>query len=70
MKTTKEKSNPTPHLNRRKVRQTALEIASVTRPANKFKRVGLSFIVRVEQSVLAAIRSEVWNHPSKGKTLK
>lgn len=61
--------NPTPHLNRAKVKQTALEIAGITRPANRFSRVGMSFLQRIEQNLLAAIRSEVRTHPSKGKTL-
>jgi len=61
--------NTTPHLNRSKVKRTALEIAAVIRPANKFTRVGMSFIERIEAKVRAAIREEVRIHPSKGKTL-
>ncbi len=61
--------NTTPHLCRSKVKLTALEIASSIRPANKFKRVGMSFIERIEAKVRAAIREEVRIHPSKGKTL-
>jgi hypothetical protein len=61
--------NTTPHLCRSKVKQTTLEIASVIRPANKFSRVGMSFIERIEAKVRAAIREEVRIHPSKGKTL-
>lgn len=60
--------NPTPHLNRAKVKQTALEIASNTR-AQGFNRVGLTFLERIEQATLNAIRREVAQHPSKGKTL-
>jgi hypothetical protein len=61
--------NTTPHLCRSKVKQTALEIAAAIRPANKFKRVGMSFVERIEAKVRAAIREEVRIHPSRGKTL-
>jgi hypothetical protein len=61
--------NQTPHLNRSKVKQTALEIAKMTRPTNKFSRVGLAFLQRIEAKTMAAIREEVRLHPSKGKTL-
>jgi hypothetical protein len=61
--------NTTPHLNRSRVKQTALEIAGMIRPANKFARVGSSFVERIEAKVRAAIREEVRIHPSKGKTL-
>ena len=46
--------NPTPHLCRSKVKQTALEIAAAIRPANKFSRVGMSFVERIEAKVRAA----------------
>ncbi len=61
--------NPTPHLNRARVKRSCLEIASLMRPCNGFTRVGASFLLRIEQATLAAIRSEVRSHPSKGKTL-
>jgi hypothetical protein len=61
--------NTTPHLCRSKVKQTALEMAAAIRPANKFNRVGMSFVERIEAKVRAAIREEVRIHPSKGKTL-
>jgi hypothetical protein len=61
--------NTTPHLCRSKVKQTALEIASAIRPSNKFSRVGMSFVERIEAKVRVAIREEVRIHPSKGKTL-
>lgn len=61
--------NPTPHLNRARVKRTALELAAQIRPANHFTRVGMSFIERIEAKVRAAIREEVRIHPSKGKTL-
>jgi hypothetical protein len=61
--------NTTPHLCRSKVKQTALEIASAIRPANRFSRVGKSFVERIEAKVRVAIREEVRIHPSKGKTL-
>ena len=54
---------------RSKVKQTALEIAAAIRPANKFNRVGMSFVERIEAKIRAAIREEVRIHPSKGKTL-
>jgi hypothetical protein len=69
-KTNRLKSiNTTPHLCRSKVKQTALEIASAIRPANKFTRVGMTFLERIEAKVRVAIREEVRMHPSKGKTL-
>ena len=45
------------------------ELAAAIRPANKFQRVGMSFVERIEAKVRAAIREEVRIHPSKGKTL-
>src|ERR1017187_515805 len=48
--------NTTPHLCRSKVKQTALEIAAAIRPANKFRRVGMSFVERIEAKVRAAIQ--------------
>ena len=59
--------NTTPHLCRSRVKQTALEIDTTIRPANKFKRVGMSFVERIETKVRAAIREEVRIHPSKGR---
>jgi hypothetical protein len=58
----------TPHLNASRVRKTALEIAAQTR-AQKFTRVGASFLERIEAKTRAAIAEEVRQHPSKGKTL-
>ena len=63
-----ESINHTPHLNREKVKQTALAIASQTR-AQGFTRVGMSFLERIEAKTRAAIAEEVRLHPSKGKTL-
>jgi hypothetical protein len=60
--------NPTPHLNRAKVKQTALEIAGQTR-GQGFSRVGLTFLERIEFATQSAIRREVAQHPSRGKTL-
>lgn len=60
--------NLTPHLNRSRVKRTALEIAGTTR-AKKFTRVGASFLLRIEAKCRAAIAEEVRLHPSKGKTL-
>lgn len=59
--------NPTPHLNRARVRRTALELAATR--ARKFSRVGSSFLARIEAATRAAIAHEVRIHPSKGKTL-
>ena len=61
--------NTTPHLCRSKVKQTALEIASAIRPTNKFSRVGMSFVERIEAKARAAIRAESRARPSKAKTL-
>lgn len=61
--------NPTPHLCRAKVKQTALEMAGQLRPFWKVSRVGLSFVERIEAAVRSAIRSEVSKHPTRGKTL-
>jgi hypothetical protein len=60
--------NTTPHINRRKVKQTALEIAHQTR-AQGFTRVGRTFLERIESKVRLCIANEVRSHPSKGKTL-
>ena len=65
-----EKRNPTPHLNRCRVKETALEIASEIRPADHFEGVSMTFIERIEARVRAAIREEVRIHPSNGKTLR
>ena len=60
--------NTTPHLNRSRVKETALDIAAKTR-GHKWTRVGMSFIERIEARARAAIMEEVRIHPSKGKTL-
>jgi hypothetical protein len=67
--------NPTPHLNRARVKQTALEIAgdihhSFTGGKHpKFTRVGMTFLERIEAATRQAIRREVAQHPTRGKTL-
>jgi len=61
--------NTTPHLNRAKVKATALELARQTR-AQGFTRVGGTFLERIEAKTRAAISEEVRMHPSIGKTLK
>jgi len=61
--------NPTPHLNRAKVKQTALELVQQIRPFWKAERVGLSFLQRIEFATTQAIRREVSQHPTRGKTL-
>lgn len=65
----REKAQRQPSIiNRAAVKRRALEIAGLTR-AQKFSRVGKSFVDRVEARTRAAIAEEVRNHPSKGKTL-
>jgi len=67
--------NQTPHLNRARVKQTALELASqkhfsfINGKHPKFSRVGMSFLIRVEGRLRAIIADEVQRHPTKGKTL-
>lgn len=51
-----------------KCKRYALEFAKSNR-AQKFTRVGDSFLRRIEVAVKNAIQSEVKHHPSKGKTL-
>ena len=60
--------NSTPHINRSRVRRTALELAASMR-AQKFTRVGQSFLDRIEAKIRVAIAEEVRLHPSKGRTL-
>jgi hypothetical protein len=62
--------NRTPHLNRAKVKQTALEVAKQERPFWKAERVGMSFLERVEANTHAFIVSQVKAHPTKGKTIQ
>ena len=62
--------NTTPHLNRSKVKQTALDYASRHRPTNKFSRVSASFLERIEFATHRYIHEEVQRHPSIGRTLK
>jgi hypothetical protein len=65
--------NTTAHLNRAKVKRTALEIAAVTRLNGfgkpRFSRVSMSFMERIDAKVVGAIREEIRTAPSKGKTL-
>jgi 2-oxo-4-hydroxy-4-carboxy--5-ureidoimidazoline (OHCU) decarboxylase len=61
--------NPTPHLCRSKVKQTALEMAKQLRPFWKVERVGMSFLEKVEAAVRAKIAEIVKQHPTRGKTL-
>ena len=63
-----ESVNHTPHLNRARVKATALELARMTR-GQPFTRVGMSFLERIEGATRAAIAHEVRAHPSRGKTL-
>lgn len=61
--------NTAPHLNRSKVKQTALDLAGQTRLNGtgqpRFTRVSASFVERIEAAVRNAIKSEVI-----GKTLQ
>jgi hypothetical protein len=61
--------NTTPHLTRSKVKQTALEMVKQLRPFWKCEHVRMSFLERIEAATRAAIRSEVYKHPTKGKSL-
>jgi hypothetical protein len=67
--------NTTPHLNRSKVKQTALEFAATQHftftngKKPRFTRVSLNFLQRVEGRVKAMIADEVQRHPKIGKTL-
>jgi hypothetical protein len=63
-------NNPTPHINRSRVRRTALELVLSERHGFwKPTRVGIKFFRRIEYATREAIRINVHNHPSKGKTL-
>jgi hypothetical protein len=65
--------NATPHLNRQRVRECALEIAKTRLNGfglPRFNRVSLSFLARVDRRTVDVIRDEIRKHPSKGKTLQ
>ena len=61
--------NRTPLLNRKAVKELALEICK-TSHAGQFTRVGKEFLDRVNAHIEVYIRSEIHRHPSIGKTLK
>jgi hypothetical protein len=61
--------NNTPFINRRAVRQLALDYAKANR-AGRFTRLGKSFFERIDAKVRNIVTSEVQSHPSIGKTLK
>ena len=63
-----ETLNPTPHLNRSRVKKTALEMAALKFGAKK-TRVGSEFLVGVEADAKAAIRRRVSIQSPSGKTL-
>jgi hypothetical protein len=71
-----ENINPTPHLNRSKVKQTALEFAATQHftftggKKPRFNRVSLNFLQRIEGRVKAMIADEVKQQPRIGKTLQ
>ena len=67
-----EHINTTPHLNRAKVKQTALEIARYRVDGYgepRFKHISMAFLERIEAKTRAAIAEQIRIHPSKGKTL-
>lgn len=55
-------------LNRKQVRQFALEMAK--HRAHRFTRVSGDFFLKCEGHLKAFIRSEVQRHPSVGRTIK
>ena len=63
-----ETLNPTPHLNRSRVKKTALEMAAL-KFGHKKTRVGSEFLAAVEADVEAAIRRRVSIQSPSGKTL-
>lgn len=60
--------NPTPLINRAKVKSLALACAQ--QRARKFTRVGAEFYVAINAAVINAVHSRVASHPSVGVTLK
>jgi hypothetical protein len=62
--------NTTPHLNRSRVKQTALEIVKRERPFWKASRVSMSFLEAIEADTRAAILRRIKQHPTKGRTLQ
>jgi hypothetical protein len=62
------KINPTPFLNRAKVKSFLLEHAHQTR-AQKFTRVSSETLIHLNEIVHQACISHVSRMPSKGKTL-
>lgn len=64
--------NTTPHLNRARVKQTALELAKTRLNGYgqpRFERVSRQFLERIEALVRYAIRDQIQRHPGVGKTL-
>lgn len=57
-------------LNRKKVKQAALEVAQILRPEAKFSRVSAGFLDALEAEMAAMIRNRVHRNPSVGVTLK
>lgn len=54
-------------INRRKVKEFALEIAKGR--AHKFTRVGSGFFINYEANLKTFIRNQIHSLPSKGKTI-
>lgn len=65
--------NPTPHIVRSRVKQTALELANNKDGefyrAQGFTRMGNSFYEKIEVAAVNEIKRQIRMHPSKGKTL-
>jgi len=59
--------NKTPFINRAHVKALALDLAKYR--GQKFTRVGMSFLARINDRVRAVVAEEVRQHPSRGKTL-
>jgi hypothetical protein len=57
-------------INQTNVRAFALAVARSDRTAAGFTRVSKEFLDRIEFSVRAKIKHEVWSQPSNGKTIK
>lgn len=57
-------------LNRKAVRERALDFAANNGRGNRFERVSNTFINRIEAKLNNIILDEVKRHPSVGKTLK
>jgi hypothetical protein len=57
-------------LNRKAVREFALNVAEARRGAANFQRVGASFLAAIEAAVRESVLERVVNHPTNGRTLR